>query len=32
LIYVKWFGFVAQQPNQSHPQLVHWWVLVHSSQ
>jgi hypothetical protein len=28
LVQVKWFGFIPKQP---HPQLVHWWVLGHSS-
>ncbi len=31
LVQVKWFGFIPKRPKQSHPQLVHWWVLVHSS-
>jgi hypothetical protein len=31
LVQVKWFGFISKQPNQLHPQLVHWWVLGHSS-
>ncbi len=30
LVQVKWFGFIPKRPKQSHPQLVHWWVLVHS--
>jgi hypothetical protein len=30
LFYVKWFGFIPKQPKQSHPQLVHLGVLVHS--
>jgi hypothetical protein len=28
LVQVKWFEFILKQP---HPQLVHWWVLGHSS-
>jgi hypothetical protein len=28
LVQVKWFGFISKQPNQLHPQLVHWWCWV----
>ncbi len=31
LVQDKWFGFIAKQPKQPHPQLVHWWVLGHIS-
>ncbi len=27
-----WHGFISKRPKQPHPQLVHWWVLVHSGQ
>ncbi len=29
-VQVKWSGFIPKWPKQSHSQLVHWWVLVHS--
>jgi hypothetical protein len=29
--YLDVFGFIPKRLERPHPELVHWWLLVHSS-